>query len=412
MTTSFLNSLFLFAFLIMGNITQDDNNIVFRVNAGEYDLINHPVSAELPSSRYTENSVVCLSSGYGNSPVPGQITLSGSHAKLWWTVSQSAGETVDYRILTGVQCSSSIFSWNSPSPSSTRLNLGDLPVLQYEHQKFDPEDTRLTMKPFHHLFDPAGKQKITKGPGGLYGHHRGIFYGYRVYIGGSDERIDIWGSVRQKERSEHYEIIAEYSGPVTGGHVMRIMWKDFDGEPFAEEIRELRAYRQGRGETLIDFNSTITSLIDEHIHLGGDRHHGGVQFRASQEVADQEDGNGTSLFIRPANLSHIGGRVELGDDDDIMDLPWNAFNFSVNKRPYTVAYMSHPSNPEGAEMSERLYGRFGEFIPYDLENRGDSLKLQYRFWVVTGEAPSVEEIDQRYSAYAATPVVEVLKGFR
>jgi hypothetical protein len=69
--------------------------------------------------------------------------------------------------------------------------------------------------------------------------------------------------------------------------------------------------------------------------------------------------------------------------------------------------MSHPSNPENAEMSERLYGRFGEFFPYRLTVE-DSLTVKYRFWVTEGKVPSLERIDLRYHAFAnPAPAIEI-----
>ena len=51
------------------------------------------------------------------------------------------------------------------------------------------------------------------------------------------------------------------------------------------------------------------------------------------------------------------------EGEDIYDLPWNAMHFMIDEKPFTVSYLSHPSNPDNVAMSERLYGRFGEFFP-------------------------------------------------
>ena len=54
------------------------------------------------------------------------------------------------------------------------------PLVRYMYAFDDSsEDARhQTYKPYHHVFDPAGENTITKGPGGQYTHHRGIFIGF------------------------------------------------------------------------------------------------------------------------------------------------------------------------------------------------------------------------------------------
>src|SRR5215213_7443546 len=57
------------------------------------------------------------------------------------------------------------------------LLFGDKPIYRYVN-KYDPADRENTLKPFHHLYGLHGEGYITKGPGGLYTHHRGIFLGF------------------------------------------------------------------------------------------------------------------------------------------------------------------------------------------------------------------------------------------
>ncbi len=382
-----------FLVLIIVMCCSPDYEKVLIVQAGDHALINTPVYVDLENQEFDENIALCLKSGH--EVVPGQIeTLPDSRQRLWWVVNLEAGESASYGLIIDDICQNGHYRWERVGDFSTRLLFNGQAVIQYEHPVFDYDDIEETKKPYHHVFEPSGNQFITKGPGGLYAHHRGIYYGYNhVYVGDSDQRIDIWHAARG-ERSEHAEVIREYAGPVMGGHEVKIFWKDHDGNSFIEETRDVRVFRQENGEILIDFHS-ILKAVDEPVRLEGDRQHAGVQFRAAQYVADNRD---QTKFIRPAYLSHVSSTYEI-DGEDMYDLPWNAFYFKINGKPFTVTYMSDPSNPDNAEMSERLYGRFGEFFPHYL-TRENPLVVNYRFWVTEGDEPSVESIDRRYQVYA------------
>lgn len=365
--------------------------MLFQVEAGNHYHINNPVYIELDNRVFDEDASVCLH--YGAVTVPGQIeNLDGGRQRIWWIVNLKPGESASYGLTVDEECFTSSFDWERVGDHSMQLLFNGNPVIQYEHPVFDPDDIEETKKPFHHVFEPSGDDLITKGPGGRFSHHRGIFFGYNhVYI--NDERIDIWHA-NDGERSEHIEVIREFAGPVMGGHEVRIHWKDHDGEPFIEEIRTIRVFRQDTDETLIDFAS-ILQPVDRPVRLEGDRQHAGVHFRASQYVADNPD---YSRFIRPPSWTDLDPREEIRGAR-MYDLPWNAMHFRINDNPFTVSYMSHPTNPGNAEMSERLYGRFGEFFPYYLDE-DDHLVVHYRFWVKEGEAPSVDQLDMRYQGFA------------
>ena len=61
----------------------------------------------------------------------------------------------------------------------------------YEHDISTDEKKHATYKPYLHVFDAAGKVAITKGPGGQYTHHRGIFIGWSK-LGFNGKSYDRW----------------------------------------------------------------------------------------------------------------------------------------------------------------------------------------------------------------------------
>lgn len=390
---SYIVTIIAAAILTIACNTTNNTYTVFSITAGNFDFIDVPVYADLSPEGIDGESNVCL--GKGDQTIPGQIEIvSDNEYRLWWIANIEAGDKAEYILIEEDCPSSSVFTWTEPDNYSKKLNLNGQPVIQYEYPRFDPNDIETTKKPFHHVFGPGSEQLITKGLGGLYEHHRGIFFGYNhVYTEDQpDRRIDIWHA-RDGERSEHEEFISEFQGPVFGGHSVKIYWKDHDGTPILEEFREIRSFRQSADQTLIDFRSTLHA-IDQAVRLEGDLQHAGVQFRAAQYVADHAD---QTRFIRPERWSHVSPDKVIGEEHRI-DLPWNVMNFQIDDNSYSVLYMSHPSNPDGAEMSERKYGRFGEFFPYRV-TLDDPLVVQYRFWIIRN-TPAAQQFESRYNAYS------------
>ncbi|NDE98604.1 MAG: hypothetical protein EB034_10040, partial [Verrucomicrobia bacterium] len=60
------------------------------------------------------------------------------------------------------------------------VTFGGKPLVRFMYA-YDPstkESLHDTYKPYLHVFAPDGDQLITKGPGGQFTHHRGIFIGW------------------------------------------------------------------------------------------------------------------------------------------------------------------------------------------------------------------------------------------
>lgn len=365
--------------------------VSFEHTTEDESLFQAPVSATVTMEEIPEK--VCLETASRESLIPAQIEeQAGSSVKIWWPASQPSNSTETYTVRTDAECPAPEYTWERTDDYSIQLLYDGNPLIGYEHPVYDAQDVEMTKKPFHHVYSPSGDETITKGPGGLYSHHRGIFYGYnRVILG--DREFDMWHA-ENGEHTEHDRFMEEMSGPVFGGHIVEIDWKDENGEVLLEEERELRVRRLSSDSFVIDFDSRLYAIAGL-FSLSGDLQHAGVQFRADQYVADNED---VTRFVRPPALADLDPTEEL-DEENRMDLPWDAMNYSIEDSEYTVVYMSHPSNPDDGEMSERLYGRFGEFIPYQL-SEGAPFLLKYRFWIVEGEAPTVEEIEDMYQAFA------------
>jgi hypothetical protein len=364
------------------------------VSAGEYDLQQSPMSVA-----WDGPAPACLESNGERTPVQFEES-EGGHTVLWFSAEVPAGEIKTFHPTDQEDCAGPAFLWESGDDASYRLSIDGVPGIEYHFPEFDMENYEETMKPFHHVFAPDGSRLITKGIGGTYTHHRGIFYGYNhVRIGEDGESMNLWSAREDRgEVTQHRDFLREWTGPVFGGHEIEIEWKDTDGEVFAEEIRQIKVFRRSNGELLIDVKSDLTSRVNE-LQLDGDLHHAGIQFRASQYVDDHPE---HSRFLRPEGWEDYPADEEIDDPENYTDLSWNAFQFMVEGEPYTVGYFSHPGNPSGGEMSERLYGRFGEFIPGMELDEGETLTLRYRFLIISGHEIDRERMEQEYSVYAGS----------
>jgi len=288
--------------------------------------------------------------------------------------------------------------WAGTDGAATLLVAGK-PLLRYEMPAFDDSTTESrdrTYKPFHHVFDPATGMRLTKGDGGLYPHHRGIFFGYnRIQHGDRLQTASDCWHCKGRARQEHREILEEVAGPIAGLQQVVIDWIGSDDRRLAEEIRELTVVPVRSG-SLLEFAARLES--DAPVRLDGDPQHAGVHFRASNEVADTTTAE--TYYLRPDGRAAPGECRNWPQDPTYVDAPWHAMSFVVGGQRYTVLRVNHPGNPGEARLSERDYGRFGSYFEYDLAAE-TPLVVGYRFWVQPGEM-TVEDA-ARIAADYATP---------
>jgi hypothetical protein len=245
-----------------------------------------------------------------------------------------------------------------------------------------------TYKPFHHVFSPDGGVQLTKGdPGGLYPHHRGLFYGFNRVTYGDGQRCDIWHCTEGTHQS-HARVIRQQADAESAGHVLAIDWHGRRGELFAREERGLSVHKQPNAWQ-IDFTSHLETADDKPIHLDGDPQHAGFHFRAAQEVA--ADTKTQTYYIRTDGKGAPGEtrNWDAGSRDAAMNAqcenrPWLAMSVVIGGKRYTVLYLDHQDNPKPARYSERDYGRFGSYFVADV-TKDKPLDVKYRVWVQEGE---------------------------
>lgn len=237
-----------------------------------------------------------------------------------------------------------------------------------------------TYKVYTHIMDFAGKEPITKGAGGQYTHHRGLFIGWRVTTVG-DKKFDTW------HMTDCYQAYTKYAGASGGAdqnaQALEIEWRDLDDKPFIREMRQVNAYAGSDGIRIFDFASILTAL-DEDITLRGDSHHAGMQVRLSNEVAENPE---KTVYILPEGAKRL-------DNDEVSGAWWVVCNATIGGKSYSVMHMhrpssvarfNQPSDPVGVMLySIRPYARFGAFFEPNLK-KGEPLALTFR--VIVSEQP-------------------------
>ena len=109
------------------------------------------------------------------------------------------------------------FNWHNDGSQQSELQFGSDSVVRYMYEALDdatPERREVTYKPYHHVFSPDGKTLLTKGPGGLYTHHRGIYFGFnRISYDG--KQADTWHCRNGESQRQSADCI-NLAGPVFG----------------------------------------------------------------------------------------------------------------------------------------------------------------------------------------------------
>ena len=326
----------------------------------------------LPSGKLRLWGIIPAMDAFETVPVEARLTDPGAQAAPAFAFREQPGEHLD--LLWGDRL-------------VTRLMLA-----------WDPDRRNETYKVFHHVFAPSGDRLITKGAGGKYPHHRGLYLGWNKLKCG-DRTYDFWHMKTVTQRFR--ETVEQVAGPVFGRHTAIIEWLDPDEKPVIEEQRTLVAVAQPEGTLLLEWSTELASKQGD-LFLGGDMHHAGFQFRAHNEVTTREQE--TSYLYPPKGVER----------PNAPDVPWVAMSYALGDRRYTVAHMNHPDNPADTVYSEkqRKYGRFGAFFTRELKD-GETLRLRYRIYVTEGEmpsaeeTPSAEEIDARYLDFIDPPKVTV-----
>ena len=250
--------------------------------------------------------------------------------------------------------------------------------------KYDPADHVGTYKAFKHVFAFDSDDFITKGAGGKYPHHRGIFFGYKTQHG------DFWHCPDVSQRHVRHLSDERLATPLAARSTQIVEWIAKDGAAVVRDTRQVTTTQISDTHYVLDFDITVEALTDDPIQLGGDAHHAGFHFRAAQEVAE---GEGSATYIRPEGAKHIGNDIWENCD-------WIHATFPVKGKTYAVTHFDAPTNPRPIQYSSRPYGRFGSFFKGEVA-KSKPLKLRYRIIVRDGgNVLTNEQLAREYKQFS------------
>lgn len=275
-------------------------------------------------------------------------------------------------------CAQAIFA---QVPESNTLGIGDETWVRTMTPAYDEANRDETCKVFSHLIGLNNETVLTKGSGGKYPHHRGLFIGWRETEVG-EKTYDTWAMKNAHQTA---------TGVLDAGLNMdgyEISWLGDDGMLILEENRMLRLVADAAGVRQVDFMSTLVAR-DKPVKLRGDLQHAGMQVRLANEISEHED---TTEYILPEGAKEL-------DDDKVVGAWWVGVNVDIAGKRHGVMHMTPPTHPTGEPIySIRRYARFGAFFEPDIE-AGKGLNLLFRVaW--TDHALDREACQKLYDAFA------------
>ena len=397
------------AVLLLGAIAAPASAQI-TVTGGKTDLANAVVAAKVASP--PEGRLVLL--GEGGLEIPAQVVApslldaEGKEKDLVFVVPKlPAGKELKLELAGRDRKLRSPKFQFKETKDGVDLEYDAKPVLRYVNAPHDEKHHYKTFKVFHHVFDPVkGDTLLTNGAhevpdGKLFLHHRGLFYGWNKVTYGDKINVDIWHG--KDAFQQHEKTLATEEGEVVGRQRTLISWNGKDGKPFAEETREVTAYKMPARTpaTVVDFTSVLVPRAGT-IKLDGDPQHAGFHFRATTEVAKSTAKE--TYFLRPDGKDKPGSTRNWPAQKEHVNLPWNAMSIVVGGKRYTVVYLDHPENPKEARFSERDYGRFGNYFATDVTPE-KPLKVRYRVWIQEGEM-TVDECANLSAGFVTPPAAK------
>lgn len=260
-------------------------------------------------------------------------------------------------------------------------------------EPFDPARFEYTYKVYTHIYDPETDLLLTKGPGGKYTHHRGLFIGWKQ-TEVEDAVYDTWHMKApgvKGGRPCYQELVRWIERSENGASATQkaeIAWRDAKTRnAFIEETRQI-SIREQDGKRYIDFASSLRNPGKKAIQLKGDPQHAGMQLRLANEVSEHEE---STSYVLPDG-------VTVDKDDVTTPCNWACGIFTVNGRQRWIVHMTAPGFIDGAPVySIRKYGRFGAFWETQI-HPGDTLATRFRI-VVSTTALTTEACEALYQEY-------------
>jgi Methane oxygenase PmoA len=253
----------------------------------------------------------------------------------------------------------------SNGPDWRQLRYIDQPIWRRVFA-YEPAHLDDTLRPYLHLFGFHEEGFVTKGLGGLYPHQRGLFLGWeRTGFGG--KTYDFWSCNGVVQRQAGFLRDREMEGPVVARDSAMTEWLTRDNQVVLRDSREYATWHTLGMEFVLDVTVTLEAP-NGPVTLDGDANHGGLQFRASNEVRGRAI---ETSFLRSRDGKRLRGDAWAG-------LDWATMIFHIGSHAYAVSDLSFPDNPGPTLFATRDYGRIGTFFAGSVQP-GKPLVFRNRF---------------------------------
>ncbi len=236
-------------------------------------------------------------------------------------------------------------------------------VLRHMNE-WDPARRAETFKPYTHVFDFAGKEPITKGPGGDFTHHRGLFIGWnKTILDGVS--YDFWHCNKVIRKHVKYLPDQEKADANSATMVSVAEWPAPDEKIVVRETQTITATKPSEGKLQLDVTFKLEAPSGP-VKLEGDVQHAGFHFRAAQEVHKRQK---ETVYIMPEGAVPAVGANGKKIGDTFEKCNWVVCQFNIGDKRYAVAHFNAPENAQPVQYSTRAYGRVGAYsktaIPAD-----------------------------------------------
>src|SRR5687768_13748326 len=176
-----LLSLFLPSLALAADPVRVKLSVVSEGLARQNVPVTATIDAKVPAEAFITGVATATLKTDDGFDVPAQLERSADGVVIRWVEPSLASDVIKMYTLTvdpSAKPQAAVFRFEARDGYRDLL-LGERPV--YRHMnKFDPADFENTYKPFYHVYDFHGDGFITKGAGGKYPHHRGLFLGFKT----------------------------------------------------------------------------------------------------------------------------------------------------------------------------------------------------------------------------------------
>ena len=221
------------------------------------------------------------------------------------------------------------------------------PATMFFHREHDPKRHHDTCKVFHHVRALDGTL-LTKGNGGMFQHHKGLFIGWnRTKWNG--QRFDFWHMPKQELQVFRGFLPHDAMNMAEGAQVCAIEWITPAGEVVIAERRGLQITEQRADSYTLHLRSELRAPNGK-VRLAGDPQHSGQQLRSPQAFAPAD---ATKVaYVRPDDARGHG-------NDVWTECEWIAAIQRHGADSYTILRVEGAGNRGETKWSTRDYGRFG-----------------------------------------------------